>query len=148
MKKKIQIILTNETESLVSVSRGYAFNYLIPTGKATIPTRKKIKHLKMFQLINKEKQKIDEIRIKTVSKNLEEINKISICKKTGENNLIFGSITDKEILKWLVQNTNLQILKSQVKINNIKEIGKANFHINLKQNLNQELQLNIIPANI
>nr|YP_009394426.1 ribosomal protein L9 [Leptosiphonia brodiei]ARW62988.1 ribosomal protein L9 [Leptosiphonia brodiei] len=148
MKKKIQIILNNETESLVSVSRGYAFNYLIPKGKATIPTKKKIKHLKMFHRINKEKQKIDEIRIKTVSKNLEEINKISIRKKRGESNLIFGSITDKEILKWLLQHTNLQIVKNQIKINNMKTIGKTNFNINLKENLNKELQLNIIPANI
>nr|YP_009394841.1 ribosomal protein L9 [Polysiphonia elongata]ARW63403.1 ribosomal protein L9 [Polysiphonia elongata] len=148
MKKKVQIIIKDEKEYIVNVSRGYAFNYLIPQGKAIIPTKKKMRQIEMFQTINKEKQKINEIKIKKVRERLKEINKISIYKKSGENNLIFGSITEKEVSKWITKHTNLKIDKGQVKIPNIKKVGIENININIKNNIDEKLQINIIPANI
>lgn len=148
MKKKVQVILKDEKEYLVNVSKGYAFNYLIPRGKATIPTKKKMKQLEMFQKIKKEKQQNNELKIKKVRNRLQEVNKISIYKKLGENNLIFGSITEKEISKWITTHAGLKIDKGQIKIPNINQIGINNININVQHNVEEKLQINIIPANI
>nr|QVQ56826.1 ribosomal protein L9 [Erythrocystis saccata] len=148
MKKKIQIILHNQKQSLINVSKGYAFNYLIPKGKATIPTKKRIKHIEMFQQIDREKEKIHKVNIKRITKTLGNINKISITKKSGESNLIFGSITEKEISQWIFKYTYIEISKNQIKKDNIKEIGRTNLNININQNTSKELQINIIPVNI
>ena len=148
MKKKIQLISKDQNNNLISVSRGYAFNYLIPTQKAEIPTQKQIKHIEMFQLIKKEKEKIQAKKLKETQEQLKRIRKISLYKKTGENKIIFGSVTDKDVNQWITNNTNININKIKIKINNIKKIGKNEVIVQLKQETLEKLQVNIIPINI
>lgn len=148
MKKKIQIVVEDKETNLITVSRGYAFNYLMRKRNARIPTKKQIKHIEMFQQIKQEKNKINEIKIQETKKQLENIGKISIYKKTGDNGLIFGSITDKEITRWIIEHTKINTDKLKIKIDEIKTIGVQNVNINIKQNITQSLQVNIIPINI
>nr|YP_009399389.1 ribosomal protein L9 [Kapraunia schneideri]ARW68995.1 ribosomal protein L9 [Kapraunia schneideri] len=148
MKKKIQLISKNQNNNLISVSRGYAFNYLIPTQKAEIPTKKQIKHMEMFQAIQKEKEKTQTKKLKETQEKLQSIGKISLYKKTGENKIIFGSVTDKDINQWITKNTNINTNKIKIKINNIKKIGKDELIVQLKQETLEKLQVNIIPINI
>ncbi len=148
MKKKIQIILENKESELISVSRGYAFNYLIPKKNAKIPTKKQIKHIEMFQEIKRKREKINELKIQETQKKLQGIHKISIYKKMGENKLIFGSVTEKEIIKWMIEHTKINTEKVKIKISDIKTIGLQNINVSIKQNISQDLQINIIPVNI
>nr|YP_009122129.1 50S ribosomal protein L9 [Vertebrata lanosa]AJH65887.1 50S ribosomal protein L9 [Vertebrata lanosa] len=154
MKRKIKIILTshninnNPKGSIIKVSKGYAFNYLIPKKNAEIGTKKKVKHITMFENIQKKKQEINERRTKEITEKIKKISKISLYKKTGENDLIFGSVTEKDILKWISVHTNLKINKEQIKLLDIKAVGKINAKIQLKQNLSENIQINILPANI
>ena len=148
MKKKIQVIIDDKETNLITVSRGYAFNYLIRKKNARIPTKKQIKHIQMFQEVKQERNKINEIKIQETKKQLENIGKISVYKKAGDNGLIFGSITDKEITKWIVEHTKINTDKIKIKIDEIKTIGVQNIDISIKQNITQSLPVNIIPINI
>lgn len=154
MKRKITLIVTsnninrNAKGSIIKVSKGYAFNYLIPRKGAEIATTKKIKHIKMFENIQKRKQEMSEKKTTKISRKIRKIGKISLYKKIGENNLIFGSVTEKDILKWINTNTNLEINKGQIKIPDIKKIGRINATIQLKNNLSENIQINILPTNI
>nr|YP_009396686.1 ribosomal protein L9 [Vertebrata australis]ARW65872.1 ribosomal protein L9 [Vertebrata australis] len=154
MKRKIKLIVTsnninkNPKGSIINVSRGYAFNYLIPKKDAEIGTKKKIKHITMFESIKKKKQEIGEKRIQEITQKIKKISKISLYKKIGENNLIFGSVTEKDILKWIELHTNLAINKEQIKLPDIKTIGKMDAKIQLRQNLSENIQINVLPINI
>nr|YP_009400003.1 ribosomal protein L9 [Tolypiocladia glomerulata]ARW69822.1 ribosomal protein L9 [Tolypiocladia glomerulata] len=154
MKRKITVIIKKNKnsqfskEKIIKVSRGYAFNYLLPNNKGEIATKKKIKHIEMFNKIKQKKQEIDDVRINEIREKIKEIEKISLYKKIGENNFIFGSITDKEIKSWIENNTKIESEKLQIKLPEIKKIGLTEIEVQFKQNIIETIKLNILPINI
>lgn len=154
MKKKIQVIITSdkinksEQGSISNVTRGYAFNYLIPNQYAQIPSKKRIKHIQMFNKIKNTRKKIQDTKTELFEKRIDQIEKISIYKKTGENYLIFGSAGEKDIIKWVSLNTNLKLQKTKIEIPENKSAGKIRTSLEIKKDKNIGLQTNIIPINI
>nr|YP_009394006.1 ribosomal protein L9 [Polysiphonia sertularioides]ARW62568.1 ribosomal protein L9 [Polysiphonia sertularioides] len=154
MKKKIKLIIKNSDrqinnrESLISVSRGYAINYLIPQKKAKLPTKKQIQHLKMFERIRKTKEAKNERQVSLLQQKIEFIHKISLYRKIGKNNLIFGSISEKDIMEWINRNTSIEKEKIQIQITNAKKTGIINGTIETRNDIVHKIQINIIPINI
>nr|YP_010850708.1 ribosomal protein L9 [Lophurella hookeriana]WGH13408.1 ribosomal protein L9 [Lophurella hookeriana] len=154
MKKKVDVILIQNNltigkrGSVINVARGYAFNYLIPNKIAEIATNKKIKHIQMFENIAIQQKETSNIEIKLLKDNIQKIDSISIYKKKGENNFIFGSITEKDITKWINKYTNLLINKIQIKTLEIKLIGVTHMKIQINPKVNISIPLKIIPTNI
>jgi len=154
MNKKIKIILKKDylnigkKNTIVNASRGYIFNYLIPQGIAEIATKNKIKHLNMFISIKEREVKKNLIKVENLYNNLLLMKKITLRKKIGENNLIFGSISEKEIINEIKKYTNINLDKKYIKIPEIKKIGIFSVEINLLHKKSFNLQLNIHPANI
>nr|YP_010851104.1 ribosomal protein L9 [Aphanocladia stichidiosa]WGH14001.1 ribosomal protein L9 [Aphanocladia stichidiosa] len=154
MKKKVDVILINNNltagkkGSIINVARGYAFNYLIPNKIAEIATNKKIKHMQMFENIAIQQKETSNIEIKLLKNNIQKIESISIYKKKGENNLIFGSITEKDITKWINKYTNLLISKIQIKTSEINLIGITHIKIQINTKVNVNIPVKIIPTNI
>ncbi len=81
-----------------------------------------------------------------VKNNLEKIRKIQIRKKIGQNQQIFGRITENEVIEKIVELTGLRLNKKQFKIPNIKEIGMYNISIKIQENINCIVQLQIVPS--
>nr|YP_010850510.1 ribosomal protein L9 [Lophurella caespitosa]WGH13210.1 ribosomal protein L9 [Lophurella caespitosa] len=154
MKKKVDVIIiknnltTGKKGSVINVARGYAFNYLIPNEIAEIATNKKIKHIQMFENIAIEQKETSNTKIQLLKNNIERVGSISIYKKKGENNLIFGSITEKDITKWINKYTNLLINKIQIKTLDIKLVGITHIKIQVNLKINISIPLKIIPINI
>ena len=79
MVKKIDVILTKNHSNgekkgnIINVSSGYAFNYLIPNQIAEIATEKKIKHIKMFEEIEKKQKVANEVEVNLVKEKIEKI---------------------------------------------------------------------------
>ena len=154
MKKKIKVLITSnnihkaEQGSITNVTRGYAFNYLIPNKYAEIPSKRKLKHIQMFNEIKNQKNKVQETKLYMLEKKIGQVEKISIYRKIGENFLIFGSITERDINQWVSSNTNLKLHKNRITLEENKSAGKREIYIEIKQNKNIILQMNIIPINI
>nr|YP_010851302.1 ribosomal protein L9 [Aphanocladia delicatula]WGH14199.1 ribosomal protein L9 [Aphanocladia delicatula] len=154
MKKKVDVILIQENlkkgkqGSIINVTRGYAFNYLIPNKIAEIATSTKIKHIKMFKHIEIKKQEANQIETQLLKNKIEKIDSITIYKKTGENGLIFGSITEKEIMQCINRYTSLSINKIQIKNLEVKSIGIENIRIQMNPKININIPLKIVPTNI
>lgn len=154
MRKKINILVIKDEikqlkkGSIVSVPNGYAFNYLIPKRIAEVATKGKIKHYKMFNDRIEIKQRVNEFAQKQLKKNIEKITKITLYKKSGENHLIFGSITEKEIINWIKKYTNLTVSKTQIQKIEMKSIGLERIVIKISSELTLNIPLRIIPANI
>nr|YP_010618772.1 Ribosomal protein L9 [Rhodomelopsis africana]WAX02785.1 Ribosomal protein L9 [Rhodomelopsis africana] len=154
MKKKVNIILIKDNlkqgkkGSLINVARGYAFNYLIPSKIAEIATSKKIKHIKMLENIKTKQKEANQIESKLLQDNIKKIEKISVYKKKGKTNLIFGNVTEKDITKWVNKYTNLSINKIQIQIVETKLIGIRNIKIQINPKVSVDIPINIIPTNI
>nr|ARW69407.1 ribosomal protein L9 [Polysiphonia sp.] len=154
MKKKISVILTQDNikkatkGSIINTTRGYAFNYLIPNQIAKIATSKTCKHIKMFEEIKIKNRKTSEIETQLLHDKIEKIDKITIYKKKGDNESIFGSVTEKDVVKWFYKYTNLIIQKSQIKEIKAPLIGIGLIIIDLNASIKIITKLYIIPTNI
>nr|QCI08753.1 ribosomal protein L9 [Sphondylothamnion multifidum] len=154
MNKKITIILKKNQSHLgkkgiiTKVSRGYAFNYLIPNNIAEIANEKTIKHFQMFETIANKKNEANQIEAKKLNNILQQINKIVITKKSGDKKQFFGSINEKEISKIILECTGKILDKQQISIDNTKNISVSNFNISTYHNIECTLKLHILPENI
>nr|UAD87906.1 ribosomal protein L9 [Gracilaria textorii] len=152
MKKKITVILKKNlvnlgsAGSIVKVSCGYAFNYLIPCNFADLATTGRLKHYKMF--LNIKQKKLNEIKGKfqILAQKLNKIAKISVKKKVGNTNQIFGSISDKEIISNILYLTGEKLDKKNLYIPNIKQIGIYSLDIILTNEMRIRIKLQVFPA--
>nr|YP_007878186.1 50S ribosomal protein L9 [Calliarthron tuberculosum]AGA63797.1 50S ribosomal protein L9 [Calliarthron tuberculosum] len=151
MKKTINIIVTKPHSILgpinthKKVSLGYAFNYLIPQQFVEIATKGKLKHIKMLNNIKLKKDNQNYIHNLTIKRYLEQITKIKIRKKIGQNKQIFGSITENDIIEKIIQITGHLIEKKQIIMPNIKEIGIYNISIKIEDNIYSDIEIQILP---
>nr|YP_009393180.1 ribosomal protein L9 [Bostrychia moritziana]ARW61742.1 ribosomal protein L9 [Bostrychia moritziana] len=154
MKKTIYVLLKEshvelgKKGNIKNVTPGYAFNYLIPKNIAEIATKKKIKHIKMFEEIKNKKTETNKIVSYQIQKKLNNIQSINLKKKKGEKNLIFGSITEKDISQYIQKNTSINLEKKYIHIPNIKTLGSFEIKIDLSNNIFSTIELNILPQNI
>nr|CRF40199.1 Ribosomal protein L9 [Laurencia snackeyi] len=153
MKKRVQIIIKNNDfkkehqGKIVSVSRGYAFNYLIPNGIANLATKNEIKHYQMFSEIAKKQEEANSIIIRKIKDRVEQISKITIYRKIGDNQLIFGSIKEKDLINWIYKYSKIKFEKKQIQINSINNVDINLIRIQIKQNIVATIKLCIIPYN-
>jgi len=151
MKKSIEVIIKkkdlnkNPIQRIKKVAPGYAFNYLIPNQIAEIATEGKIRHLHMVQntLAKKDKQ-INKKNLK-IKIDLERINFLSIRKKCSQNQQIFGSISEQDIINKIFNLTGQNIDKKQIKIDSIKQIGKYLCEIRIDEDINTNITMHVLP---
>lgn len=154
MKKKINIIVRTEKlnnlekGSITTVARGYALNYLIPNRMAEMATEGKTKQIEMFKAIRNKKEEAKSINELLIQKNLKRIKKICIYKKKGEGNLIFGSVTEKDIKNCINRYSNIDTNSLQFKLNDSKQIGHGNIEIIISSKISTIIPLHLMPINI
>nr|YP_009244645.1 ribosomal protein L9 [Pyropia pulchra]AMK96887.1 ribosomal protein L9 [Pyropia pulchra] len=150
-KKVIKVVLKEniqklgKSNDLVKVAAGYARNFLIPNRMATTATNGILKQQMFFEAIKEEKLKIAKEDAKRIQLLLEEIQKFSVTKKTGDGQNIFGSVTEKEISQIIKNNTNIEIEKQDIYLPEIKTIGIYNIEIKLLNQVSATVQLQVLP---
>jgi large subunit ribosomal protein L9 len=125
----MELILKEDVENLgrrgelVDVKPGYARNYLIPKGLAIIAT-------KASRRILEEEKRQREIREKKLKRDLqetaEELNNLSITivVQAGEEDQLYGSVSEREIAEAVSRESGVKIEPGQVLLENpIKVLG-------------------------
>ena len=146
----MKIILKKEHEILgdegqiVNVKDGYARNYLIPKGYATIANES---NLKSYGEIKKQ-------RAKKIQKLIDEANKIAsdlsthsitIEVKTGEDDRIFGSVTSQMIYDKLKEKGFEDIDRKKIILKQpIKSLGEHELDVKLQHSVVAKLKINVI----
>jgi large subunit ribosomal protein L9 len=146
----MEIILKQDINSLgskddvVSVKIGYARNYLIPRGMATIATTsaKKIHTENIKQRAHKEiKVKEEALVIAEKMKGL----KLTIGAKTSSKGKIFGSVNTIQISEALnAQGYNIERKNIFIKDDLIKEVGNYTAKVKLHKEVSVEIAFEII----
>ncbi len=125
---------------IVNVKPGFARNFLFPNKMALRENKKNIEY---YEKIKDEMNKNEELKIKESKKLIEDIKKIKLVfnKEADEKEQLYGSISKKEIIDFLLQN-NIKVKSDDLLIKNqIKSIGEHIIEINPYENISEELTI-------
>lgn len=147
----IQLLLIQSVEHLgeqgevVEVKPGYAKNYLLPQGLATIATE----HHK--RMVEKHKAKLLEIqkaRLAGLQKQAEKLSAESVTIEANANDEghLYGSVGPAEIVAALKQK-EYQITADMVRLTGpLKELGLYTVKIHLGQSVDADLKVWVVPT--
>lgn len=145
---KIQVILLEDVAGqgrkgeIVSVSDGYAHNFLLKNKKAVLATAEELQKIENRK--KKEAKKHEEERQKAIEvKKILEGKVLTISVKSGENGKLFGAITSKEIASQIKEELNLDIDKKKIEAN-IKSLGIDEVNIKLFADVKAILKVSIV----
>jgi large subunit ribosomal protein L9 len=147
----VQLLLIQSVDHLgkqgevVTVKRGYATNYLLPQGLATLASD----HHK--RMVEKHKAKLQEIqnqRLAGLRKLAEQLNKQSVTIEANANDEghLYGSVGASDIVKALKAH-DITITPDQVRLKGpLKELGLYTVQIHLSQDIEGELKVWVVPT--
>lgn len=147
----IELLLIQTVEHLgkhgdvVEVRPGYARNYLIPNGLATLATD----HHK--RMVEKHKEKLEQIareKLQTYVDLSEELEKLSLAieAKVNEEGHLYGSVGAPEIVAALKKH-DFDMSQEQIKLEGVlKELGLYTVKVKLHNDVMANLKVWVVPA--
>ena len=144
----MEVILRETIENLgragqvVKVADGYARNYLLPKRLAYLATPGNLKVIEAERrsLLRKEaRQKEDSEKLQQLLENVE----ITIRRKVGEHNTLYGSVTNSDIAEEL-EKKGFQIEKRKIHMeDHIKTTGEFSIPIRLFNDVTAHIKLKV-----
>ena len=131
---------------VIDVKRGYARNFLIANKKALYASKENIKEV---EKIKAELSKKDNEKKKEASQIAEQINgkEYSVKKLSTENNELYGSVKPTEISKLIQEENKIDIKPSMIQpVDEIKALGKFKVKISLHSEVDVEITMNVVSA--
>lgn len=126
---------------VVSVSDGYAKNFLIPKQIATIATKSVLAQKKTQDEANLFHKKQQLLKAKQTAELLK--NKTVVVKaKAGVGDKLFGSVTSKDIAKEIEKNYGVVVEKRKIEAKEIKHFGE--FVVKIKLAVGVITSLNVL----
>ena len=130
---------------VVEVKRGYAMNYLLPQGLATIATDH---HKRMVDKHKARLQEIQNARMAGLREVAQELNRQSVTIEANANDEghLYGSVGAAEIVAALKRN-EITITTDQVRLKGpLKELGLYTVNIHLGHDIEGELKVWVVPT--
>ena len=147
----VELLLIHSIEDLgkqgevVEVRSGYAFNYLIPQGLATVATDH---HKRMVEKHKVKLQQMEMARQTEVRKQATEISKQSITIEANatEDGHLYGSVGAAEIVAAL-KNSEVSLSANQIKLEGpLKELGLYTVKVRFSSEVEGELKVWVVPS--
>ena len=133
---------------VIDVKRGFARNFLIANKKALYASKENIKEV---EKIKNELSKKD-LEKKKVAKDIFEKIKLKeyvIKKLSTENKELYGSVKPTEISKIIKDKDGIEIAPSMIQLmEDIKSLGEFKVNINLHSEVQAEIKVKVIPAEV
>ena len=147
----MKVILMSNVENLgesgdvVSVKPGYARNMLIPMGLALRASKKNIAVAAEQKKVSLAKAERENQAMEILAKKLSKV-EITIEVKVGEEEKMFGSITNKDVHKELI-NKGFELDKNQISINEpIKTLGIYHINVKVAKDITSDVKLYVIKG--
>ena len=131
---------------VISVTRGYARNFLISKKKALFASKENIKEVEKIKADLNKKDSEKKKFAKEISEKLK--NKQFIIKKLStENKELYGSVKPTEISKIIFDEESLEIKPSMIQLkDDIKTLGDFKATIDLHAEVQVQIKIQVIPA--
>ena len=146
-----QLLLIQSVDKLgkqgdvVEVKRGYAVNYLIPQGLATIATEhhKRMIEKHRAQLAELERNRMEKLRL--MAQQLADI-QITIESNAADNGHLYGSVGAPEIINAL-KAQGYTLTADQIRLEGLlKEVGRYTVKLQLASEIESELKVWVVPV--
>ena len=151
MAKRVSVVLNQSVSKLgsngdlVEVAPGYARNYLIPQGLASIATKGIVKQVEA----RREKERQQKLAEKQAAENkkvaFKTIGKLTIRKRVGEENAIFGTVTTQEIADVIKQQAGIEVDRRGIEVPDIGTTGDYQAEIRLHPEVTATVDFQVIP---
>ncbi len=117
-----------KASDLVEVKRGYALNFLIPQGVASVPDKTRLMKLQA-ELQEKEsnKQVIIE-KASQIQKTLEG-KVLNVSKKVTAKGTLYGSVSEKEILDGVEKEFGVHLDTDMITVPHVKTVGEHKIEV-------------------
>jgi large subunit ribosomal protein L9 len=147
----VELLLVQPVEHLgkqgdvVEVRHGYAMNYLIPQGLATIATEH---HKRMVEKHRAQLEAIEKSRLAGLQTLAAELGRQSITIEANANDEghLYGSVGAPDVANALKRN-NFHIAADQVRLKGpLKELGLYTIDIHLGHEINAEVKVWVVPS--
>lgn len=147
----IELLLIHNVDNLgsqgdvVEVKPGFANNYLLPQGLATVATEH---HKRMVDKHRTKLEAIEKERLAGIRKLADEISKESVTIEANANDegQLYGSVGQSEIVAGL-KSQGYSLSADQIRLEGaLKELGLYNVVVRLHQSIETELKVWVVPA--
>ena len=147
----IKVILRADVTSLgdagevVSVKPGYAFNFLLPQGKAILASQGKLKELEHHQRVVGEHVARERKSLEATRDRLQQV-VLEIQAKAGEEGRLFGSVTVIQIAELLAAKGH-EVDRRKIQLAEpIKDLGEHEVGIRLHRDVVAKLKVKVVAA--
>jgi len=144
-----EVILTEKIASLgaeadvVKVKRGYARNFLVPTGKALEVTPATLRRLNQLKAKRAEREARELNEAEELGRRVNKL-KLTFTLETGETGKAFGSVTAKDIADRLKEELSVEIDRHRIELERpIKETGAHEVTVRLHSEVVAKLNLTV-----
>lgn len=150
-KSNVNVMLTKDVSKLgklgelVAVAPGYAQNFLLPKGLAVRATPGVLAEVERRK--EKERLRLLAIRQEAESRKvaLATIGGFIVKKQVGENNSIFGTVTDREIAQLIAAKAMMEIDRRDITVPEISETGNYEISIKLHAEVTATIKVQVVP---
>lgn len=150
MSKRLQVVLNQDVRKLgdngdlVEVAPGYARNYLLPQGIASLATPGILRQVE--QRREKERQRLlaelKEAEDRKVA--LKTVGKLILRKQVGEDNMIFGTVTTQDIADAIKERAGQEVERRGIVIPEINKTGSYQAQVKLHPEVTATVDFDVI----
>jgi len=148
----MKIILNDDIEhlgrlgDLVEVKPGFARNYLFPRGLALKPTDHNLEMIKYKKIKTQKRLELEKLSALEQKQKLEGLT-LTIEKKAGESDTLFGSVTTIDIQEKLAE-LGMEIDRKKIHLDEpIKKLGHHLCKVKLIEDIEAEIKIEVVKEN-
>jgi len=146
----MQVILREDVDNLggtgqvVNVKDGFARNYLIPRGLAVQATSRNVRRLDHEKRVISQRDVKRRRDAETVKQQLEALS-LTIAKHTGEEDKLFGSVTNREVADALKEEAGIEVDRKTIQLEQpIKALGVYTVEVRLARDVSANLKVWVV----
>ena len=146
----MQVILREDVDNLgnsgdlVTVKDGYARNFLIPRGLAALATPRNVRRLDHDKRVIAQRDLKRQKDAQALKARVEALS-ITIAKHTGEEDKLFGSVTNREVAEAIKEESGLDIDRKSIQLEQpIKALGVYSVGLKLTRDVKATLKLWVV----
>lgn len=137
MAKRVQVVLTKDVQKLgklgdlVEVAPGYARNYLLPQGLGHQATPGILKQVERRREAERQRKIEEKQRAEANKTALTTVGTLRIAKPVGENEAIFGTVTNAEVADKIKEFAGIDLDRRDIDVPEISKLGKYTITVKL-----------------
>lgn len=148
-RQRNQLLLLKDVEQLgrsgdiVSVKPGYAWNYLIPTGRAVFPDKRTLRNQENLKKEREQQANLDREEAELIAKKLKEV-ALETSVKVDPDGHMYGSVKPQDIVLLLQEKEQILLDRRSILTPTIKELGTYKISLMLKENIPAQFTLHVV----